>query len=338
MSQSFFIGVDGGASKCTVRLEDESGRVLGRESSGPANIRLSVQQTWQSIYAALEKILKPLAMKLEDKKYRWQVGMGLAGCEVTAAYQAFLEQPHCFETLVISSDAHTACLGAHAGKDGAIIIIGTGAVGFQVECGETTKVGGWGFPHDDEGGGAWLGLQAVKATLQALDGRSAVSELSKQVYAKFENDLDRFVAWANQANSTAFAELAPLVIQHSQAGDVFAQAIMQEAAHAIHRLSQALDEAQLGAQVNAQVDAQVDAQANIEIDAQVDMQVAVLADAQSPLPYALIGGIAPFIQPYLNETLRSRILPCELTPDAGAVLLVRGYLANLKDAYVAQGK
>lgn len=295
MTHSFFIGVDGGATKCIVRVEDEAGSILGRETGGPANIRLSVTQAWQSIYAALEKILSPLAMKLDDKKYRWQVGMGLAGCEVSSAYQAFLEQPHPFETLVISSDAHTACLGAHAGKDGAIIIIGTGTAGFQVELGETTKVGGWGFPHDDEGGGAWIGLQAVKITLQALDGRVPASDLAKLVYAQFENDLDRFVTWANQANSTAYAELAPIVIQQCQTGDLVAQAIMQQAADAVNRLSEALQASQ--------------------------------SDQGCPLPYSLIGGVSPFVEPLLDGKLRARIVPSQLTPDAGAVLLVRRYLA-----------
>jgi len=289
--QSLFIGVDGGATKCIVRIEDETGRMLGREMSGPANIRLSVTQAWQSINLALEKILVPLSITPGDPSYHWHAGMGLAGCEVTTAYESFLNQPHYFETLVISSDAHTACLGAHSGRDGAIIIIGTGVVGFQVESGQTTKVGGWGFPHDDEGGGAWLGLEAVKETLQVLDGRQPPANLANLVYAQFENNLDDFVTWANQANSTAFAELAPLVIQQCQLGDPIARNIMKNAASAINKVGSALD-------------------------------------ASQSLPCSLIGGIAPFIESFLNENLRSRITPCERTPDAGAVLLVRDLLAK----------
>jgi len=295
--RSLFIGVDGGATKCIVRVEDETGRMLGREISGPANIRLSVPQAWQSIYSALEKILEPLSITLGDPSYHWHAGMGLAGCEVTTAYESFLNQPHCFETLVISSDAHTACLGAHSGRDGAIIIIGTGVVGFQVDSGQTTKVGGWGFPHDDIGGGAWLGLEAVKETLQVLDGRLSPSNLADQVYAQFENDFDHFITWANQANSTAFAELAPIVINQSQLGDPVAINLMQKAAHAINQVSDALD-------INR-------------------------VSQSMSLPCSLIGGVSPFMESFLSEALRARLTPCELTPDAGAVMLVRGYLANI---------
>ncbi len=43
------------------------------------------------------------------------------------------------------TDAHAACIGAHNGADGAIIIIGTGVVGYQTQNGEGVQVGGWGF-------------------------------------------------------------------------------------------------------------------------------------------------------------------------------------------------
>lgn len=296
MTESLFIGVDGGASKCIVRVENKSGKLLGRETSGPANIRLSVPQAWESIHSALDKILKPLDIKLHDPAFRWHAGMGLAGCEISSAYEAFLSQDHDFETLVISSDAHTACLGAHRGEDGAIIIIGTGSVGFQVEAGETTKVGGWGFPYDDEGGGAWLGFQAVKLVLQMLDGRLPPSDLARRIYAKFENDLELFISWVNQANSTAFAELAPFVIQQVEAGDPAALALMYEAASAINRIGEALSSAQSAHQ----------------------------------LPCSLVGGIAPFIEPFLSEKLRAQLVPCQLTPDAGATLLLRDYLREVQ--------
>lgn len=291
MAESLFIGVDGGATKCIVRIEDENGKLLGRETSGPANLRISVLKASESIHEALSKILKSLNITENDKHYRLHAGMGLAGCEVNSAYQSFVSLPHLFETLVVSSDAHTACLGAHAGSDGAIIIIGTGVAGFQIQSNQTTKVGGWGFPQDDEGGGAYLGLQAVKSTLQALDGRLPDCDLAKRVYERFENDMDRFVTWTNQANSTAFAELAPIVIQQCQSGDEMAISIMQQAGKAVDSVADALYSAQ--------------------------------QDQMKPLPCSLVGGVAPFIEPFLSEKLRARLSPCQLTPDQGAVLLAK---------------
>ena len=297
MSQHLFIGVDGGATKCAVRVEDETGRVLGMETSGPANIRLSVEQAWHSIQSALTNILQPLA--LDFSHTHLHAGMGLAGCEITAAYEAFLRYPHNFATLVVASDAQTACLGAHSGQDGAIIIVGTGVVGFQVQDDMTTKISGWGFPHDDDGGGAWLGMHAIKHTLQWLDGRAAPSALSNAVYARFGQDDTQLVSWANQANSTAFAELAPLVIDQAALGDQMAVRLLQQAAEAVNNVERALFAAQFA--------------------------------KEKPLPCALAGSIAPFLRPYLSDALNKRLVVGQAAPAAGAIYLVRHHLTARKD-------
>lgn len=281
-----FIGVDGGATKTIVRVEDENGGLLGVEAGDSANIRLSVAQAWASIMAALNKTL--MKQQIDLAKVRMHAVMGLAGSEVREAYEAFLAVAHPFESLEVMSDAAIACVGAHQGKDGAIIIAGTGSIGFQIENGQTTRVGGWGFPHDDEGGGAWLGLCAVRLALQSLDGRLPASPLSDAVYQHFKCKQDEFVAWANAANSTGFAQIAPIVIAASQAGDVQAIQLLKFAAAALDSIAFALQKAQ---------------------------------HHQAPLPCSLIGGLASFLAPYLNESLQTRLRAPTLSPDAGAALL-----------------
>lgn len=293
MYKDLFIGVDGGASKCVVRVEDENGCLLGQTTSGSANIRISVSQTWESIHSALEKILQSLNIKSRDK-INFHGGMGLAGCELSEAYQSFLNYTHIFKTLIVSTDSYTACLGAHGGQDGSIIIIGTGVVGFQIENAVMSKVGGWGFPNDDEGGGAWLGLEAVKKTLQWYDGRASASGLTQAVFNQFKQDIDQLVSWSNLATSTTFATLTPLIIQQSQLGDHAAIQLLKEAAFKIDQLGAAL--------VNKQ-------QNKIE-----------------PLRCCLVGGVAPFLIPYLGQALTARLYPCKATPDEGALMLLRNHM------------
>ena len=288
LTENLYIGVDGGATKCIVRVENESGELLGQATAGPANIRISVEKSWQAINTALSQILQTQSLTVNHHQYYLHAGMGLAGCEVTEAYQAFNDTEHPFKTLVVTSDAHVACLGAHGGEDGAIIIVGTGVVGFETVHHHKKKVSGWGFPHDDEGGGAWMGLEAVKATLQWLDGRLAASELANLVYNHFDRQRDKLVTWANKANSTAFAELAPIVIKQSKAGDMMAISIIKRAAQAIDRIADAL--------------------------------------AYPQLPCSLIGGVAPFLEPYLSPSLQARLRPSQMSPDAGAIILVKQYL------------
>lgn len=292
LTQHFFIGVDGGASKTIVCLEDSAGNCLGSATTGPANIRISVEQAWQSIFSALENILQPLAMQLTNPAFSFHAGMGLAGCEMQEAYQTFLHSPHPFKTLAVTSDAHIACLGAHGGEDGAIIIAGTGVVGFQLQQGQTTKVGGWGFPHDDEGGGAWLGWQAVRLTLQWLDGRLPSSGLTQAVYASFGENAERLLTWLHAASSTLFAELAPLVINQAKIGDESAIQLLQQAAQALNVIGCVLHTRAL--------------------------------EKNKSLPCALIGSITPFLEPYLDISLRARLRPAQFSPEEGAILLIKG--------------
>ena len=291
LQKTFFVGVDGGATKCVVRVEDELGQLIGKETSGPANVRISVEEAWHSINQALKKILNPLGIIINKTDTQFHVGMGLAGCEIKEAYHSFIQQRHSFTKLIVTSDSHTACLGAHAGNEGAIIIIGTGVVGFQLEKGVCTKVGGWGFPTDDCGGGAWLGLKAIQHTLHWYDGRKKLCALVKNIYQHFSNDIDQLVFWSNHATSKAFAELAPLIINASEQGDQCAIDLMQEAALTIDEISDAL--------------------------------IAKQMQKNNLLKCSLVGGITSFIQPYLNKKLLERLTPCVLSPDAGAILLVK---------------
>jgi glucosamine kinase len=296
VAQDIFIGIDGGGTKSKVRIEDNAGRLLGQAVGGPSNIRLSVDTAWQSIYYALEEGLKPAGISLQDDNYRFHVAMGLAGCEVSEAQKEFLSRAHPFKTLQLITDAHIACIGAHGAQDGAIIIIGTGAIGYQIQNGKGVRVSGWGFPHDDEGGGAWLGLEAARLTFQWLDHRIEKSALLEDIFDFFNRDIESFVAWANRANSTEFARLAPIVINHSQQEEILSVRLMKKAAHAIDRVSVALEK----------------------------MRV----KSDKPLPCSLFGGIAPFLEPWLGEDLRSKLVPRKSDANTGAILMIRDIVAK----------
>jgi glucosamine kinase len=296
--KNIFIGVDGGGTKSRIRIEDESHQLIGQALGGAASIRISVDETWQRIYTSLHEILASHFISLEDKNYHFHACFGLSGCEVKEAYHEFLNRSHPFATLILTSDAHTACLGAHQGADGAIIIVGTGVVGYEIECGRGSQVGGWGgFPVDDEGGGAWLGLEAARLTFQWLDHRVEKSPLVTDVFAFFDNDLDKFVTWANRANSTEFARLAPLVINHSQQEEIAALRIMKRAAHAVDRIGHTL--------------------------------MKLHNSHAKTLPCCLLGGIAPFLEPLLSEDLRKTLVTRQADANTGAILMLHNKMKEV---------
>lgn len=107
------------------------------------------------------------------------VGIGIAGANHAPWAAAFVAlQPH-FGVLVVDNDAVTTLLGAHEGRPGAVLAVGTGSVGAALRAdGVWRLVGGWGFPTGDEGSGAWLGQRALAHLQHVVDGRLPSSDFA----------------------------------------------------------------------------------------------------------------------------------------------------------------
>jgi len=287
------IGVDGGGTKTKVEIEDGLGCKIGTGMGGPANIRSSVPLSWQSIQQGVAQALSQSDIRLEDARYRFHIGLGLAGTEVPEAEQAFLNVPHSYQTLVLNSDAYAACLGVHGGSDGAIIIIGTGTIGYQIVKGRATRVGGWGFPHSDEGGGAWLGMELCRLTFQWLDKRIKPSPLLEAVYEKFEHNIYSLSTWANRATPGQYGELVPLLISFVEKKDVHAIDLIEQSAKCINSMWRGLER-----------------------------------QTEETLPYCLLGGIAPFVQPHLDQRLQTRLVARQFDAPQGAIFMLKHHLAS----------
>jgi len=214
---NLFIGVDGGGTGCRARIEDAEGRLLGTGTAGPAAVRLGIDRS----IAALESACRAAAAEagLTTKALAgMDAGVGLAGIGRKGALEELMARPHPFRSVVYVNDATIACIGAHGGRDGGIVIIGTGSIGFAVVNGREVRVGGYGFPISDEGSGADLGLHAIRLALRAGDGRALATSFTREVMVRFDNDPFETVAWMDRATATDYATLAPLVMRHADAG------------------------------------------------------------------------------------------------------------------------
>ncbi len=294
MIRNVFIGVDGGGTKSKLIMRDEQGNFLGSGRSGAANIRLSVDTSLKSIDEAFQQALNEAKINRQDENYRFHIGLGLAGTEVPDASREFLARlPH-FDTVRLESDAVAACLGAHDGQDGAILIIGTGVIGYKISNGKHKRVSGWGFPHDDIGGGAWFGLQAVRYVLEWLDGRREASSFLEAVYKVFHENTTSLVIWANQANATSYASLAPLLIQYLAQGDRWAVELAEKSSQSLCAVIESLLKEDPG------------------------------------LPLCLFGGLASFLEASIKKHVRPNIVPRKHDATEGALFMVKKVYANIK--------
>src|SRR6185503_18417769 len=199
MESELFLAIDGGGSRCRARLESADGRLLGQGLSGPASMRFGFETACAAIMAATRQALRESNLS-EEALQRVFAGIGLAGTGQRGARETLESWRHPFAGAWFEGDAYLALLGAFGGRDGGIVIAGTGSIGLAYQE-ETVRVGGYGFPFSDEGSGADIGLNVLRHALCTLDGRAEASDLSREVLATFGDDLTRVSDWAEHATA-----------------------------------------------------------------------------------------------------------------------------------------
>ncbi|KQV01347.1 N-acetylglucosamine kinase [Mesorhizobium sp. Root102] len=284
-AEHYFLGVDGGGTGCRARIEDGQGNVLGQGLSGPATTRLGIDAAWASVAKAFGTAIEEAGFGAAEIA-RIHTGIGLAGIGRKGALDALQAIVHPFASIDFVSDGVGACLGAHSGQDGAIVIAGTGSIGLGFVDGRDLRVGGYGFPISDEGSGAHLGLKAVQLALRAHDGRHERTALLAEMMQRFEGDPMEAVAWMDRASATDYAALAPMVLRDADQGDPAGRRIVQSAAE------------------------------------QVDTLVRVLFGKGAPR-VTLLGGLASPLEPWLSPDVRRRLKPADGDAVSGAIILAK---------------
>lgn len=233
-----YLGIDAGGTGCRARLADSEGRVLGEGTGGPGTARLGVEHAFEAMMAATRKAWGAADLGPFDFA-RLHVGAGFAGYFRAGIADEFAVRPHPFASLTVTDDGTIACLGAHSGGDGGVVIAGTGSIGFGLVAGHHLRFGGYGFPASDEGSGAWLGLGAMETAFRAADGRVPSGSLARAVLARFEGNVPAMILWCDAASAADYAALAPLVAANARQ-DAFAAGLMLGAGEALADLGQAL--------------------------------------------------------------------------------------------------
>jgi glucosamine kinase len=232
---TLYLGIDGGGSGCRARLADASGRVLGEGAGEAANLTLGVARSIAAVLAAAHGALASAGLPAAAID-TLVAGIGLAGADAGAARLAQFGRNLPFSATRVRNDAEIACLGAHAGEDGAILILGTGSHGVLIRGGTVERVGGWGFLLSDTGSGAVLGHRAARQALAAHEGLVPGSPLTAAIFARFDADPARMLEWALVAIPRDWAALAPRVFDAAAAGDPVGIALVDAAIDEVEAL------------------------------------------------------------------------------------------------------
>jgi glucosamine kinase len=244
MSGSMVIGLDVGGTSTRAAVVSVDGDRLGTGRAGGGN------PTSHGADRAAVELRAALGTALADvDPGRVRAGLiGLAGVArllADPAARAAFDRAWRDVGLRCAYQMHGDALVAYAsGTDspsGTVLIGGTGAIAAEVRDLTLTRFAdGHGWLLGDTGSGFWLGREAVRHTLAALDsgpqigalGEAVLTELlgSAQVAARTRDTVDMLVQTVNRRPAVQLANLAPLVIRAARDGDPTATAIVAEAA------------------------------------------------------------------------------------------------------------
>jgi glucosamine kinase len=284
-SHSYFIGVDGGGTRCRARLKDRAGRTLGESESGPANIRLGLDVAWGNIMTAIDAALAQAGLN-RDALTATALGLGLAGVVTpTDCTRTSDAAPIVFGRINAAADYHVACFAAFAGADGAIQIAGTGSSGYAIVGGRGYPVGGWGFLLSEKGSAAALGRDAIRAALEGHDDLAPHTPFTKAIIARFGHSA-AIIDWSETARPGDYGALSPLVFEFAGVNDAVACALVSRVA------------------------------------ADIDHFVTHLIELGAP-QVCLVGGLAPHIRPWLSEATQSRLAEAQMDILDGAILMAQ---------------
>ncbi|MGC2196434.1 MAG: BadF/BadG/BcrA/BcrD ATPase family protein [Terriglobales bacterium] len=226
---AIYLGIDGGGTKTTCVVADETS-ILGSATSAGSNVtRLGETRVREALQAAVREACT--AAKVDPSQIETAcVGLSGAGrVEVRDAVAGMLAEVLRGRVLVVS-DLETTLEAAFGGGAGVITIAGTGSIAYGRDArGQTARAGGWGLAISDEGSGQWVGRRAVSAVLGAKDAGEEPPLLATILKLWTLTSLDELVRHANASPVPDFSSLFPAVLAAAVAGDPLARQLLLQA-------------------------------------------------------------------------------------------------------------
>lgn len=296
MTAAYFLGIDGGGTNCRARVRDADGRLIGEATGGPSNIATDPIEAIANIARVSEAALLKGGLPA-SRLAQCSACFGLAGANMAGASERVLSHSWPFQKLRLEHDGIIACVGAHAGEDGAIASIGTGAVYVVSVGGKLQTFGGWGFMLSDQGSGADLGREALRRSLYARDGLIEASPFTDAVWARFEGSVEKLQHFVEGAKPRDYGALAPLLFEHAEQGDPIARFIIERGQTGV----------------------------TLALDHIVKLGVVRIC---------LLGSIGKAYRPYLPERFAPYLTAPRHDPLDGAILLAGGRAAPMTEARV----
>lgn len=230
-----YICVDAGGTKTRFVLYSEDGKALDQEVLPSCHF---MKVGYQGMTEILHQGYKALKERSSLSENELILSLGLAGYgreeKIRRSIEESLGETFRNQRYVLHNDIETAMEGAFSGRDGIMLIAGTGSIAFCRHQGKMRRSGGWGYLFGDEGSAYWLGRKMLEVFSKEEDGRLEKSLLYDLVMEHLElqhgHDLITYVRETLGNRREDIAKLALILYKAASAGDKRALALYDEAA------------------------------------------------------------------------------------------------------------
>jgi len=176
----YYLGVDAGGTKTIAVLADENANVIQTVKIGSGNV---ISLGPAKITALIKNLLGEFSSKCgpEDITASTFAMAGVGRKNERQLLESILKDNH-LRNFHIMTDAAIMHYSIFGSGEGLLIIAGTGTVCLvRSNNGKLNQLGGIGYLLGDEGGGYYIGRQAIKKALNASDAGNEPSLLTKKI-------------------------------------------------------------------------------------------------------------------------------------------------------------
>lgn len=227
----YYVGVDSGGTKCDVLIASQDLKIISLLKFEGAHYSLLGAEIFS------KKLAQFIAYSLKKNSLSNRdciaICIGAAGAREAADRKSIAARVKSLTGIktTATTDAMTAVAGAFSGKEGIILISGTGSVLYGFTNGRIIRVGGWGRVIGDEGSGFWIGKRALNLVSREYDelpNEKSRSILSKELKAAVGIDKANINSIIFK-NDFQIQNIVPLALKCAEKGCKISLSIVDEA-------------------------------------------------------------------------------------------------------------
>ena len=237
---NFYFGIDGGGTKSRITVSTLNNIVVKSIEGKSTNpFAVGMESACKHAEELILSALKKAGRLSTDEVFGCIGSAGLGRKEDIETFEAKLSSLLPDITLKITNDARILLEGALDGKDGIILISGTGSVCMGRNKETIVKTGGFGWRLGDEGSGWWLAKEAIRRSLKAYEKRDIETKMTDDLLFYFGlQDISSFVSLINSEKTEKgyIAKGSSIVLDYAKKGDPLAIDIIQEGMNELYNL------------------------------------------------------------------------------------------------------